>query len=453
MAALSARQLLMIAGALALAKGAYASVDLVTLPGRDATQLTIYNEVDLTLVREVRTLTLREGTNDIQFSWAGTLIDPTSVELRILPGGVPATIADVQYPANANQTAIFRATAPKGGSAQVEIRYFLSGVSWEASYALFADPGTATLRFEPDFTVRNASGEDIEDAQTRLVVGAVNMVEAIREIQLIPFSGALGGVAKLEQVKKVTLDDARPGTVSRGDVYRLKNGEGGGALQAAKDIAKAAISEYRLYTIAGTESIANGWAKQLPDPRIDGVPFKLSYEYNPRKYGNRPVKFYKFRNGAEEKLGKEAIPQGTFYVYASDGRGGQRFEGSTHHKYIPVGEDVELNLGVDGRLTFESRVVSVRRLNFDFDSDGNVRGHDVETMFEYEARNANDRAVPLKITLPQGVVDWEIADSTDPFKRVDRETLEFEVTVPAAGSKIIRYTHTLRIGSRDRTNK
>src|SRR5512147_1049478 len=69
---------------LALAVPASAAVDIVTLPTREGTQLTIYNSEDITMVREHRLLTVKEGINKIQFSWANTLIDPTSIEFRIL---------------------------------------------------------------------------------------------------------------------------------------------------------------------------------------------------------------------------------------------------------------------------------------------------------------------------------------------------------------------------------
>ena len=61
---------------------AQARINVVTLPARDSVQLTIYNSVDLTLVRERRVLTFRKGLNRLEFSWANTLIDPTSVEFR-----------------------------------------------------------------------------------------------------------------------------------------------------------------------------------------------------------------------------------------------------------------------------------------------------------------------------------------------------------------------------------
>ena len=43
-----------------------AKVDLVTLPNRDSTQLTIYNSADLTLVRDARSLTMRKGLNQLR---------------------------------------------------------------------------------------------------------------------------------------------------------------------------------------------------------------------------------------------------------------------------------------------------------------------------------------------------------------------------------------------------
>ena len=80
-----------------------AAVDLVTLPTRDGTQLTIYNSEDITMVREHRLLTVKEGVNRIQFSWANTLIDPTSIEFRILDKQDKVDLVDTTFPAGRNE--------------------------------------------------------------------------------------------------------------------------------------------------------------------------------------------------------------------------------------------------------------------------------------------------------------------------------------------------------------
>ena len=59
------------------------NVDLSTVPARQSVQLTIYNSEDLTLVRETRVVTFKKGVNPLQFSWANTLIDPTSCRTEV----------------------------------------------------------------------------------------------------------------------------------------------------------------------------------------------------------------------------------------------------------------------------------------------------------------------------------------------------------------------------------
>ena len=74
------------------------NIDLSTVPNRNTVQLTIYNSEDLTLVRETRKVTFKPGANPLQFSWANTLIDPTSVELRFLTHGEKLTVLDTTFP-------------------------------------------------------------------------------------------------------------------------------------------------------------------------------------------------------------------------------------------------------------------------------------------------------------------------------------------------------------------
>ena len=82
---------------LVLANLATAKVDLVTLPSRDTTQLTIYNSADLTLVRDSRSLTLKEGDYRLQFSWENTLIDPTSLSIAAKAHADQIEITDLTY--------------------------------------------------------------------------------------------------------------------------------------------------------------------------------------------------------------------------------------------------------------------------------------------------------------------------------------------------------------------
>src|SRR5438876_7782430 len=90
------------------AAAATARVNFLTLPARDSVQLTIYNSVDLTLVKETRRLTFRKGLNRLEFSWANTLIDPTSLELRALTHAAQVDVLDVSFPPRVANTLEWR---------------------------------------------------------------------------------------------------------------------------------------------------------------------------------------------------------------------------------------------------------------------------------------------------------------------------------------------------------
>jgi hypothetical protein len=74
------------------------NIDLSTVPKRNTVQLTIYNSEDLTLVRETRVVTFKKGMNPLQFSWANTLIDPSSVELKFLTHPDKLDVLDTTFP-------------------------------------------------------------------------------------------------------------------------------------------------------------------------------------------------------------------------------------------------------------------------------------------------------------------------------------------------------------------
>src|ERR1700689_2632936 len=109
-------------------------VDLSTVPKRNTVQLTIYNSEDLTLVRETRTVTFKKGPNPLQFSWANTLIDPPSVQLRFLTGAEKLEVLDTTFPHDKPQMLYWNVQSDFDGEAAIEITYFTSGITWSADY-------------------------------------------------------------------------------------------------------------------------------------------------------------------------------------------------------------------------------------------------------------------------------------------------------------------------------
>src|SRR2546422_261557 len=124
--------ILLLVVAVSVVTTATARINVVTLPGRDTVQLTIYNSADLTLVKETRTLTFRKGMNRLEFSWANTLIDPTSVEFRALTHADQVEVLDVSFPPRVTNALEWRINSETAGEVVCAIRYFTSGITWGA---------------------------------------------------------------------------------------------------------------------------------------------------------------------------------------------------------------------------------------------------------------------------------------------------------------------------------
>src|SRR5947209_14544178 len=115
------------------------NVDLSTVPKRNTVALTIYNSEDITLVRETRAVTFKKGVNPLQFSWANTLIDPTSVELKFLTSADKLDLLDTTFPHDKPQMLYWNVQSDFDGEATVQISYFTSGITWSADYLAIAN--------------------------------------------------------------------------------------------------------------------------------------------------------------------------------------------------------------------------------------------------------------------------------------------------------------------------
>src|SRR5687768_14537444 len=124
------------------------NVDLSTVPKRDTVQLTIYNSEDITLVRETRVVTFKKGVNSLQFSWANTLIDPSSVELSFLKSADKLEVLDATFPHDKPQMLYWNVSSDFDGEATIQITYFTSGITWSADYIAVANADESAMDVE-----------------------------------------------------------------------------------------------------------------------------------------------------------------------------------------------------------------------------------------------------------------------------------------------------------------
>jgi hypothetical protein len=90
---------------------------------------------------------------------------------------------------------------------------------------------------------------------------------------------------------------------------------------------------------------------------------KVQYRYRPVEYGDHLVRMYLMTNDKPSKLGDSPLPDGVVRVFRDNGRGGLSYLTAQAVKYIPIGDKIELNLGVDPNVQFDLVKLRVSRDN------------------------------------------------------------------------------------------
>jgi hypothetical protein len=416
---------------------ANARINVVTLPGRDSVQLTIYNSVDLTLVKETRLLTFRKGLNRLEFSWANTLIDPTSVEFRALTHADAVEVLDASFPPRVTNTLEWRINSDFAGEVRVEIRYFTSGISWSADYVAEVNKPEKSMGLAGYVRVNNNSGEDYEDAQVRLVVGVIRLVEEIAQLARM----AVKDQAKMPMTIMLAAEPQK-----RAQFYFGLGAAAAVADEKKKEIVKEGLSEYFLYTVEGRDTIPNGWSKRLPSFQAAEVPITSYYKYERERWNHQVIRNYRFKNDQLSKLGNEPLPDGdvkAFRLMTDDQL--YSFVGRTSVKYIPVDEQVDLELGNDLEVMIKPTLMNWVKTDFQFDDQGKVKGWTVRETWEFELQNSKDIDVQVDIRRTfKG--DWSLATDAK-YEKMDATKVKFVVSLKPREKQKFIYELTTRHGT------
>lgn len=424
------------------------NIELVTLPHRENVQLTIYNSADLTFVREQRNLTMKKGWNWLQFMWSNTLIDPTSLTLEPQAQREQIRVEQLVFPPRLKELGRWLIHSEVSGQVPFAITYFTSGLQWRAFYMGTLASDEKTMHLEGYVRVDNQSGEDYEKAQTRLLVGQIHLLDQIAELarreypygtpqaeQLPPVELGYGVLSDLEEVTKLENYYAR-------EIVNLER----------KEIKKEGLSEYFLYTIAGTETIPHNWGKRLPSFEVQDIPVESLYKYDEEQWGQETVRFLRFQNDREHKLGETPIPNGTVRIYRqADDQGRLGYVDAADIKYIPVGEEVELSLKPNLQVTVEPTRMAVRSENYLFDRNHNISGWD--ELQTWQVTMANTRRLPVEIEITRGFDSpyWEleVTDGLVTWKKHDARHARFTLQMERGEKRIFSYQLRTYHGQRE----
>ena len=424
---------------------ATAKIDLVTLSDRDSVETTIYNEADLTLVRDKRTLNFVKGMNRLQFSWANTRIDPTSLSLDIKKDADKISVVEITYPPGTKDVGVWQIKAAEACRAPVEITYFTSGISWQAYYVAVLSEDRNTSDLKGYVRVTNHSGEDYSNTVTRLVVGKINILDDIASLAALdhPYgrpdlmSGGPERKVLLSRAKQI-LTEARPMAMDA-------------APTRPKEITKEGLSEYYLYTVEGRENILHGWSKRLLSLQAGPVRIQTLYRYDRDRFGDAVVRFLTFDNKKENKLGDTPMPGGEVKVFHSAGKKGElEYIGTDTTKYIPVDKTAELNLGHTLSVKIKPLVMAYRKENLAFDKKGNITAFDEVKDYEVRLSNFTDTRATLEYVRNFDSPDVKISRISlpDRFKKTDQDSITFTLELAPQASETLRFTATFPRGDR-----
>ena len=419
------------------------------------TELTIYNQ-NFALVKERRELFLKEGLNLVKYKDVAAKIDPTSVlfqdtqypetfvveqnyeydlvsrekmlekyldkqitvvdmegdkakeytgTLLSYAGGIlvqtgegvvsvnPEKIVFPNMPENlwVKPTLIWKLFAAQEGTRQTQTTYLTDDVKWHAEYIAKVNATDTQMDFKGWVSIDNKSGTSYPDTKLKLVAGDVHRV--------------------VERKYSREYDYAQSPTSAGGEQF-----------------VEEGLFEYHMYTLGRQTDVMNNQVKQISLLASEEVPVKKIFYYDGASQGTKVQTKLNFKNGEAQGMGLP-LPKGKVRVYKADSQGQLQFVGEDLIDHTAKDEEVNLYLGD----AFDIVGERTRTLN------ENVRKGVYRSSYEIELRNHKD--VAAEVTVHEYVgSSWAVIQQSDPFEKKSSSTIEFNVSVPANGTKTVTYT-------------
>ena len=326
------------------------------------------------------------------------------------------------FPALADDTILkptldWQIQSDKPGATNAELSYVTGGMRWQADYNILAPEEGDVLDVVGWVTLDNQSGKTFPNARIKLMAGDVSKLQ----------QGGVGGVMSMEAL------DARAGA-------------------AAPPVTERKFDEYHLYTLERPTTLRDREMKQVEFIRAAGVKAQRIYVYDGLKtdrntagwgfenirnnptYGTQSNPkvwvMQEIKNSEENHLGMP-LPKGRVRFYRRDKDGQVEFTGENVIDHTPKDELLRFYTGNAFDLVGERR-----RTYYKLDSADNW----MDEAFEIKLRNHTKGATEIRVVEHlYRWSSWEISQKSAPFEKVESQTIEFRVSVPADREAKITY--------------
>jgi hypothetical protein len=315
--------------------------------------------------------------------------------------------------------------APRAAHLAAELAYITNGMSWQATYNVVAPEskdvtGPEHVDLFGWVTMQNNSGTDFPQARIKLMAGDVAKIQDMRA------RGQMNGFA-----------------MAADQVY---------AGAAPPQVTQQAFDDFHLYDLNRTVSLSAGETKQVEFLEANEIEMDRVYLYD----GATPQPGYQLclgchndqpgfgaasntkvnvraeiKNSAANHLGMP-LPAGRIRLYRRDAGGQMEFVGEGTIAHTPAEETVKVPVGSAFDVTGE-------RKQTDFHTD--QRAHTIDESYEITVKN--QKTTPVNVAVVEHMnraQNWQITEQSTNFTKRDSTTLEFPVTVPAAGEMKVTYS-------------
>ncbi len=310
-------------------------------------------------------------------------------------------------------TLLWQLDSPQRGNQQIQIAYQTSGMTWWTDYNLIIDPqDECRMDLSAWVTLVNQSGASYRQATLKLIAGEVNRIQ--------------GG---------------RPQTKARFATMALAEADSG--------FSEKAFNEYHLYTLGRPLDLPQNATKQVElfpavgNARcqqllvIDGSPpwYHGARQLSENLTGARELDakvIVQFENTEENGLGIP-LPAGRVRVSQLDQSDGNlEFVGEDAIGHTPRKDTVTLNTGV----AFDVKG-SRKQSSFRIDS----RARQAWESMEIEVRNRKQE--PVDVIVNENLfraTSWEITESSDEYEKINSNTIQYHLRIPADTVKKLTYS-------------
>lgn len=466
--------------ALALAQNAFAQEETVSNT-RDQLAITIYNE-SLAMVRENRTIPLKEGTNRIALRDVSARIMPeTAILAATGENAVQLLEQNFDYDLLNEQALLdkyvgkkviaIRTNGATGEETREEATVLSNNNGVILQYAdriesglpsgvrlAFADV-PANLRDRPTLLIDLLAAKAGEHSVnlSYLTQGLSWKADYVATLGADEKTLALAGWVTLQNQSGTAYENATLQLVA-GNVNRVREYMNDGVMfraqSAAAPMMEAApmqqeeLFEYHLYTLSRPTTIANNQRKQVALLSAADVPVQKEYRLqgadhwywsgfegeSPELGDKRKVDIYmQFDNKENAKLGMP-LPKGTVRVYKSDSEGRSQFIGEDAIDHTAKNDTVRLKLGSAFDVNGTWKQLSAKQ------TDGKIsRTTTYEGSYEIELSNAKKEDIIVKVVEPIPG-NWSITQESHQHEKADAHLAQWHIPVPADSKVKLTYS-------------